>query len=69
MSKIGASFTSMSRNGLKKLGQSNDRIKHVMEFRELETPQAKLAYLESNRPHLEKHFADVGKLIESWKCR
>jgi len=69
MAKIGAHFSSMSAKGLIKHGQSNDRIKHILAFRELETPQAKLAYLESNRPELEKCFDNVDKLVSSWKCQ
>jgi len=69
MGKLGAYFHDMSVKGLKKQGQSNDRIKHVMAFRDLDTPAEKLSYLEANRSDIEKHFRDVDKLIESWRCQ
>jgi HD superfamily phosphodiesterase len=65
--KIGATFHDMGAKQLKNLGQSNDRIKHVMAFRELQTRQAKLEYIHTNRESIDKHFGDVDKLIESWK--
>jgi hypothetical protein len=65
--KIGAHFQDLSAKQLKKLGQSNDRIKHVMAFRELQTRQAKIEYLHNNRESIGKHFDDVDKLIEGWK--
>jgi hypothetical protein len=65
--KIGATFHDMGAKQLKKLGQSNDRIKHVMAFRELTTRQEKIEYLHANRESINKHFADADKLIQSWK--
>lgn len=65
--KIGATFHAMGAKQLKKLGQSNDRIKHVMAFRELTTRQEKIEYLHANRESIDKHFGDADKLIQSWK--
>lgn len=65
--KIGAHFQDMGAKMLKKLGQSNDRIKHVMAFRELQTRQEKIEYINTHRNSINTHFGDVDKLIEGWK--